>query len=84
MDNVESAKELCRAYSVTNYHPCGTCVLGEVVDGHLRVKGVQNLRVVDASVIPIVPRGNIIATVYAVAERAADIISNDLSISRQT
>ncbi|RMZ02909.1 hypothetical protein D0860_07024 [Hortaea werneckii] len=84
VDNVESAKELCRAYSVTNYHPCGTCALGEVVDGHLRVKGVQNLRVVDASVIPIIPRGNIIATVYAVAERAADIISNDLSISRQT
>ncbi|KAI7542415.1 GMC oxidoreductase, partial [Hortaea werneckii] len=84
VDNVESAKELCRGYAATNYHPCGTCALGEVVDGHLRVKGVQNLRVVDASVIPIIPRGNIIATVYAVAERAADIISNDLSISRQT
>ncbi|KAI7502863.1 alcohol oxidase [Hortaea werneckii] len=84
VDNIESAKELCRAYSATNYHPCGTCALGEVVDGHLKVKGVQNLRIVDASVIPIIPRGNIIATVYAVAERAADIISDDLNISRQT
>ncbi|KAI7204990.1 hypothetical protein D0869_00275 [Hortaea werneckii] len=84
VDNVESAKEMCRAYSTTNYHPCGTCALGEVVDGRLRVKGIQNLRVVDASVIPIIPRGNIITTVYAVAERAADIISGDLNISRQT
>ncbi|KAI7158589.1 GMC oxidoreductase [Hortaea werneckii] len=84
VDNVESAKEMCRAYSTTNYHPCGTCALGEVVDGRLGVKGIQNLRVVDASVIPIIPRGNIITTVYAVAERAADIISGDLNISRQT
>ncbi|KAI7554816.1 GMC oxidoreductase [Hortaea werneckii] len=84
VDNVESAKEMCRAYSTTNYHPCGTCALGDVVDGRLRVKGIQNLRVVDASVIPIIPRGNIITTVYAVAERAADIISGDLKISRQT
>ncbi|RMZ06091.1 hypothetical protein D0862_04753 [Hortaea werneckii] len=84
VDDIASAKELCRAYSTTNYHPCGTCALGKVVDGRLKVKGVQNLRVVDASVIPIIPRGNIITTVYAVAERAADIISDDWNISRQT
>ncbi|KAI6910537.1 alcohol oxidase [Hortaea werneckii] len=84
VDNLESAKELCRSFSTTNYHPCGTCALGEVVDGRLKVKGVQNLRAVDASVIPIIPRGNIITTVYAVAERAADIISDDLNLSRQT
>ena len=84
VNDVESAKELCRAYSTTNYHPCGTCALGEVVDGRLRVKGMQNLRVVDASVIPIIPRGNIITTVYAVAERAADIISEDLNVTRKT
>lgn len=83
-DSVEDAKELCRAYSTTNYHPCGTCALGEVVDGRLRVKGVRNLRVVDASVMPIIPRGNIITTVYAVAERAADIISEDLASRRST
>lgn len=83
-DTVESAKELCRAYSSTNYHPCGTCALGEVVDGRLRVKGVTNLRVADASVIPIMTRGNIITAVYAVGERAADIISEDLYIRRHT
>lgn len=83
-DSVESAKELCRAHASTNYHPCGTCALGEVVDGRLKVKGVANLRVVDASVMPIIPRGNIITTVYAIAERAADMISEDLHISRQT
>ena len=83
-DSVESAKELCRTYSSTNYHPCGTCALGEVVDGRLRVKGVTNLRIIDASVMPIIPRGNIIATVYAIAERAADIISEDLHARRRT
>ncbi|KAK5173436.1 uncharacterized protein LTR77_002117 [Saxophila tyrrhenica] len=83
-DTIDSAKELARAYATTNYHPCGTCSLGEVVDTRLNVKGVRNLRVVDASIMPIIPRGNIIATVYAVAERAADIISEDLGILRRT
>ncbi|EMC95529.1 hypothetical protein BAUCODRAFT_24578 [Baudoinia panamericana UAMH 10762] len=83
-DSVESAKELCRAYSSTNYHPCSTCALGEVVDGRLSVNGVKNLRIVDASVIPLIPRGNIITTVYAIAERAADIISEDLHVRRPT
>ncbi len=46
-----------------------------VVDTELRVRGVQGLRVVDASVMPVVPRGNTNAPVIAVAERAADMIS---------
>lgn len=83
-DTIDSAKELTRAFATTNYHPCGTCSLGAVVDSRLNVRGVQNLRVVDASIMPIIPRGNIIATVYAVAERAADIISEDLGIHRRT
>ncbi|KAI4753609.1 alcohol oxidase [Aureobasidium sp. EXF-3400] len=81
---IEDAKELARAYAKTNYHSCGTCSLGAVVDSRLKVKGVQNLRIVDASVMPIIPRGNIITTVYAVAERAADIVSEDLALRRQT
>lgn len=81
---IEDAKELARAYAKTNYHPCGTCSLDAVVDTRLKVKGVQNLRIVDASVMPIIPRGNIITTVYAVAERAADIVSEDLALRRQT
>ena len=41
-----------RHLTMTMYHPVGTCALGSVVDSKLRVKGVQNLRVVDASIMP--------------------------------
>ncbi|KAL4965466.1 GMC family oxidoreductase [Aspergillus stella-maris] len=58
-------------------HLIGTCAMGSVVDERLRVYGVQGLRVADASVIPLQMSGNIIATVYAVAERAADLIKED-------
>ncbi|KAM0815630.1 putative Choline dehydrogenase [Seiridium cardinale] len=76
---VEEIKEAIMKYSATNYHPCGTCAMlpissGGVVDGDLRVYGTENLRVCDASVFPIIPRGNILSTVYAVAERGAEII----------
>ncbi|KAK1074899.1 hypothetical protein LTR12_002390 [Friedmanniomyces endolithicus] len=86
---LERAKRLVRAHSSTNYHPCGTCgmmpeSMGGVVDARLKVYGTSNVRVVDASVMPVIPRGNIITTVYAVAEKAADIISQDLGILRTT
>ena len=62
------------AHTGTLYHPVGTCSMGTVVDAELRVQGVEGLRVVDASVMPVVPRGNTNAPVIAVAERAADVI----------
>lgn len=60
------------------YHPSGTCKMGyddmSVVDSELRVHGVENLRVVDASVMPYITNGNIYAPVMMIAEKAADII----------
>jgi choline dehydrogenase len=61
-----------RAHTI--YHPVGTCAIGAVVDSELRVMGVDGLRVVDASVMPTVPRGNTNAATIMIAERAADLI----------
>ena len=62
------------------YHPVGTCAIGSVVDTELRVQGLEGLRVVDASVMPTVPRGNTNAPVIAIAERAADLIKGEVPL----
>ncbi len=60
------------------YHPSCTCKMGTdnmaVVDAELKVRGVRNLRVVDASVMPYITNGNIYAPVMMIAEKAADLI----------
>ena len=64
----------------TSYHISGTCKMGTdddpmaVVDQHLKVRGVEGLRVVDASVMPDVVRANTNVTTMMIAERAADFI----------
>jgi choline dehydrogenase len=77
-DSDEEILAYTRATMQTIYHPVGTCKMGAdplaVVDLELRVHGLQSLRVVDASVMPAVPRGNTNAPTIALAERAADLI----------
>lgn len=79
-------RDYIRASVVTGCHPAGTCAMGgdsrtaksrqaSVVDPLLRVRGVDGLRVVDASVMPALPRGDTNAPVIAIAERAADLIA---------
>nr|WP_229852640.1 MULTISPECIES: GMC oxidoreductase [Streptomyces] len=67
-----------RTHFTSYCHLVGTCMMGEddaaVVDSQLRVRGLAGLRVADASVIPSIPSGNTNATVYAIAERAAELL----------
>jgi choline dehydrogenase len=67
------------------FHPVGTCAMGRagdaVCDIDLRVRGVDGLRVVDASVMPAAPRGNTNAPTIAVAERAADLVRGNTPLS---
>jgi choline dehydrogenase-like flavoprotein len=56
------------------YHPTSTCAIGSVVDPELRVYGFEGLRVVDASVMPRITRGNTNAPTIMIAERAADLV----------
>ncbi|MEO7020319.1 MAG: choline dehydrogenase [Ktedonobacteraceae bacterium] len=81
----EDIAEYIRNNVETLYHPVGTCKMGNdsmaVVDAHLRVRGVEGLRVIDASIMPTVVGGNTNAPTIMIAEKAADLLKGTSSVA---
>ena len=79
-NNPVQIEQFLRDHSDTEYHPCGTCKMGTasdplaVVDAGLRIYGIQNLRVVDAAIMPQLTTGNTNAPTIMISEKAADLI----------
>jgi choline dehydrogenase len=77
-DDDAAIDELISRWTQTLYHPVGTCAMGThdaaVVDPELRVRGIDNLRVADASVMPKITRGNTNAPSIMIGEKAADLL----------
>lgn len=81
----KAAEKLVRQGTIPSWHPVGTCAMlprqrGGVVDPQLKVYGVDSLRAIDASIMPTLVRGNIISAVYAIAEKATDLIKADYKL----
>ena len=78
--------DFVRAKAIIAYHACGTCRMGSdadaVVDPRLRVRGVDGLRVVDASIMPEVVSTNTNATTIMIGEKAAEMIRDDARVPR--
>jgi choline dehydrogenase len=78
LNDDEEIVKACSNYAQTIFHPVGTCKMGQddmaVVDNKLRVKGVKNLRVIDASIMPNIVSGNTNAPTIMIAEKGADMI----------
>jgi choline dehydrogenase len=74
----EDWEQYLRKESITIFHPCGTCKMGvdhaAVVDPELRVRGLQGLSIIDASIMPHLVSGNINASVIMIAEKGADLV----------
>ncbi|KAK4641502.1 hypothetical protein QC761_501280 [Podospora bellae-mahoneyi] len=85
LGDLDVAKQYSKLSALSCWHPTSTCAMlprerGGVVDARLHVHGVEGLRIVDSSIIPLATRGNTQTTVYAVAERAADLIKKEYGI----
>ena len=81
--HITDDEELVKAasdHAQTIFHPVGTCKMGQddmaVVDETLKVKGLNNLRVIDASIMPNITSGNTNAPTIMIAEKASDMILN--------
>ncbi len=74
----EEIRAYIRKWSKTDYHPVGSCKIGHdemaVVDTQLRVRGIEGLRVIDASIMPIVISGNTQAPAIMIGEKGAAIM----------
>jgi len=85
MKDDEAIADYIRTTGETLYHPTSTCKMGNddmaVVDSKLKVHGVKKLRIVDASVMPNVTRGNTNAPTIMIAEKAADMILEEATVS---
>ncbi|PFH59501.1 hypothetical protein XA68_12261 [Ophiocordyceps unilateralis] len=82
LDSDEEMKRAVLDRCQTAFHPCGTARLSKtisqgVVDSRLRVHGVKNLRVIDASIMPLIPDCRIQNSVYMIGEKGADMIKED-------
>ena len=76
----EEIKKEIYKHSFNLYHPVSTASMGKVVDERLKVYNVKNLRIVDASIMPVIVRGNTNAPTVAIAEKASDMIKEDYGI----
>ncbi|TWO63579.1 choline dehydrogenase [Caenimonas sedimenti] len=85
--NEQQIEAFIRAYADTIYHPVGSCRMGngplDVVDAELRVRGVEGLRVIDASIMPRIVGGNTNAPTIMIAEKAADLVKAAAKSSRE-
>ncbi len=85
LNSDEEINEFIRNTGDTAYHPSGTCKMGKdnlsVVDEKLKVYGIENLRVVDASIMPRIITGNLNAATIMIAEKASDYILGQSEVS---